>query len=194
MLPGSDSSPAAQRQESAIVNVSSVNALARLWAASPTRPRKQESALTINLAASQAVDGIRVNIVAPHDQDPKLGASRRRSRSPPPPLSTRRVEAEDVAAAVAFLLPAMPPPITGHTLPVDGGLMTGAQRLVAEVEAAQLTQTLVEAHQGRLLVKFRSGCAGRTNGSRKLLDQETGDWRVSRQSPWQGRSAVAQAA
>jgi NAD(P)-dependent dehydrogenase (short-subunit alcohol dehydrogenase family) len=38
-------------------------------------------------------------------------------------------EPEDVAAAVAFLASSDAAWITGHTLPVDGGLMTGARRI-----------------------------------------------------------------
>ena len=86
-------------------------------------------ALTINLAASLAADGIRVNTVAPATirtrnwDGQEGGADRFRDLYP----LGRVGEPEDVASAVAFLASSDAGWITGHTLPVDGGLMTGAR-------------------------------------------------------------------
>jgi meso-butanediol dehydrogenase/(S,S)-butanediol dehydrogenase/diacetyl reductase len=113
----------------AIVNVSSVNALTA-WGSEPYSAAKAGiGALTINLAASLAADGIRINTVAPATirtrnwEGQEGGADRFRHLYP----LGRVGEPEDVAAAVAFLASRDAAWITGHTLPVDGGLMTGAR-------------------------------------------------------------------
>jgi meso-butanediol dehydrogenase / (S,S)-butanediol dehydrogenase / diacetyl reductase len=113
----------------AIVNVSSVNALIA-WGSEPYSAAKAGiGALTINLAASLAADGIRINTVAPATirtrnwEGQEGGADRFRHLYP----LGRVGEPEDVAAAVAFLASGDAAWITGHTLPVDGGLMTGAR-------------------------------------------------------------------
>jgi NAD(P)-dependent dehydrogenase (short-subunit alcohol dehydrogenase family) len=65
---------------------------------------------------------------ASHDQDPKLGKQEGGADSMRHLYPLGRVgEPEDVAAAVAFLASSDAAWITGHTLPVDGGLMTGAR-------------------------------------------------------------------
>ena len=113
----------------AIVNVSSVNALVALGSEPYSSAKAGIGALTINLAASLAVDGIRVNTVAPATirtrnwEGQEGGADRMRHLYP----LGRVGEPEDVAAAVAFLASSDAAWITGHTLPVDGGLMTGAR-------------------------------------------------------------------
>jgi meso-butanediol dehydrogenase/(S,S)-butanediol dehydrogenase/diacetyl reductase len=113
----------------AIVNVSSVNALAALGSEPYSSAKAGIGALTINLAASLAADGIRVNTVAPATirtrnwEGQEGGADRFRNLYP----LGRVGEPEDVAAAVAFLASSDAAWITGHTLPVDGGLMTGAR-------------------------------------------------------------------
>ncbi len=113
----------------AIVNVSSVNALAALGSEPYSSAKAGIGALTINLAASLAADGIRVNTVAPATirtrnwEGQEGGADRLRHLYP----LGRVGEPEDVAAAVAFLASSDAAWITGHTLPVDGGLMTGAR-------------------------------------------------------------------
>jgi meso-butanediol dehydrogenase/(S,S)-butanediol dehydrogenase/diacetyl reductase len=113
----------------AIVNVSSVNALTA-WGSEPYSAAKAGiGALTINLAASLAADSIRINTVAPATirtrnwEGQEGGADRFRHLYP----LGRVGEPEDVAAAVAFLASGDAAWITGHTLPVDGGLMTGAR-------------------------------------------------------------------
>jgi meso-butanediol dehydrogenase / (S,S)-butanediol dehydrogenase / diacetyl reductase len=113
----------------AIVNVSSVNALAALGSEPYSSAKAGIGALTINLAASLAAGGIRVNTVAPATirtrnwEGQEGGADRFRHLYP----LGRVGEPEDVAAAVAFLASNDAAWITGHTLPVDGGLMTGAR-------------------------------------------------------------------
>jgi meso-butanediol dehydrogenase / (S,S)-butanediol dehydrogenase / diacetyl reductase len=113
----------------AIVNVSSINALAALGSEPYSSAKAGIGALTINLAASLAADGIRVNTVAPATirtrnwEGQEGGADRLRHIYP----LGRVGEPEDVAAAVAFLASNDAAWITGHTLPVDGGLMTGAR-------------------------------------------------------------------
>jgi meso-butanediol dehydrogenase / (S,S)-butanediol dehydrogenase / diacetyl reductase len=113
----------------AIVNVSSVNALAAFGSEPYSSAKAGIGALTINLAASLAADGVRVNTVAPATirtrnwDEQEGGADRFRHLYP----LGRVGEPEDVAAAVAFLASSDAAWITGHTLPVDGGLMTGAR-------------------------------------------------------------------
>ena len=114
----------------AIVNVSSINALTALGSEPYSAAKAGIGPLTINLAASLAPDGIRVNTVAPATIRTRNwdllegGADRLR---PLYPLG-RVGEPEDVAAAVAFLASSDAAWITGHTLPVDGGLLTGHLR------------------------------------------------------------------
>src|SRR4051794_18292143 len=111
----------------AIVTVSSINAFTALGSEAYSAAKAGLTSLTGNLAAGLARDGIRVNAVAPgtirtrvwDEQDG--GADRLR---PLYPLG-RVGEPEDVAAAVAFLASHDAAWITGHTLPVEGGLLTG---------------------------------------------------------------------
>ena len=116
-------------RSAAIVNVSSVNALAALGSEPYSSAKAGIGALTINLAASLATDGIRVNTVAPATirtrnwEGQEGGADRLRHLYP----LGRVGEPEDVAGAVAFLASSDASWITGHTLPIDGGLMTGAR-------------------------------------------------------------------
>jgi len=111
----------------AIVNISSLNAIIAFGSESYSSAKAGIGALTVNLAASLAPDGIRVNTVAPSTirtrnwDDQEGGADRMR---PLYPLG-RVGEPEDVAAAVAFLASSDAAWITGQTLPVDGGLLTG---------------------------------------------------------------------
>ena len=111
----------------AIVNVSSINALTALGSEPYSSAKAGIGPLTINLAASLAPDGIRVNTVAPatirtRNWDRQEGGADR--LRPLYPLG-RVGEPEDVAAAVAFLASSDAAWITGHTLPVDGGFLTG---------------------------------------------------------------------
>jgi len=80
-------------------------------------------------AAWLAEEGVHINIVAPATirtrnwQGQEGGADRFRHLYP----LARVGEPEDVAAAIAFLASSDAAWIIGHTLPVDGGLMTGAR-------------------------------------------------------------------
>ena len=114
----------------AIVNVSSINALTGLGSEPYSSAKAGIGSLTINLAASLAPDGIRVNAVAPatirtRNWDRLEGGVDRLGQLYP---LGRVGESEDVAAAVAFLASSDAAWITGHTLPVDGGLLTGYLR------------------------------------------------------------------
>ncbi len=111
----------------AIVTISSINAFTALGSEAYSSAKAGLTSLTGNLAASLAQDGIRVNAVAPgtirtrvwHGQEG--GADR---LQPLYPLG-RVGEPEDIAGAVAFLASSDAAWITGHTLPVDGGLLIG---------------------------------------------------------------------
>jgi meso-butanediol dehydrogenase/(S,S)-butanediol dehydrogenase/diacetyl reductase len=109
----------------AIVSVSSVNALTALGSEPYSSAKAGITSLTTNLAASLAPDGIRVNAVAPGTIRTRVwegqegGADRMRRLYP----MGRVGEPEDVAGAVAFLASSDAAWITGHTLPVDGGLL-----------------------------------------------------------------------
>ena len=110
----------------AIVNISSINALIPLGSEPYSSAKAGIGSLTINLAASLAPDGIRVNTVAPATirtrnwDQLEGGADRLRQLYP----LGRVGEPEDVAAAVAFLASSDAAWITGQTLPVEGGLLT----------------------------------------------------------------------
>ena len=111
----------------AIVNVSSINGLIALGSEPYSSAKAGIGSLTVNLAASLAPDGIRVNTVAPATirtrnwDQVEGGADRLRQLYP----LGRVGEPEDVAAAVAFLASSDAAWITGQTLPVDGGFLTG---------------------------------------------------------------------
>jgi meso-butanediol dehydrogenase / (S,S)-butanediol dehydrogenase / diacetyl reductase len=111
----------------AIVIVSSINAFTALGSEPYSSAKAGLTSLTGNLAASLARDGIRVNAVAPGTIRTRVwdgqegGADRLK---PLYPLG-RVGEPEDVASAIAFLASRDAAWITGHTLPVDGGLLVG---------------------------------------------------------------------
>ncbi len=109
----------------AIVTVSSINGHAALGSEPYSTAKAGVSALTANLARYLAPDGVRVNAVAPGTirtsvWDGQEGGADR--MLPLYPLG-RVGEPTDVAAAVAFLASADASWITGHVLPVDGGLL-----------------------------------------------------------------------
>ena len=108
-----------------IVTVSSINGQTALGSEPYSSAKAGLTALTANLARYLASDGVRVNAVAPGTirtrvWDAQEGGAER--MLPLYPLG-RVGEPEDVAAAVAFLASADADWITGHVLPVDGGLL-----------------------------------------------------------------------
>ena len=105
--------------------MSSVNAFTALGSEPYSSAKAGITALTTNLAANLAPDGIRVNAVAPGTIRTRVwegqeGGADRMQRLYP---LGRVGEPDDVARAVAFLASSDAGWITGRTLPVNGGLL-----------------------------------------------------------------------
>lgn len=110
-----------------VVTISSVNGLAAFGNVEYSAAKAGQVAMTRNFAARYGSSGVRFNVVAP-------GTVRTPNWDSQPdtlekfkgmyPLG-RIGEPEDIAAAVAFLASDDAAWITGHTLPVEGGVLTG---------------------------------------------------------------------
>jgi meso-butanediol dehydrogenase/(S,S)-butanediol dehydrogenase/diacetyl reductase len=118
-------------QAAAIVTVSSVNALLALGSEPYSSAKAGLGSLTVNLAADLAADGIRVNAVAPGTIRTRVwdGQEGRADRMTSLYPLGRVGQPADVAAAVAFLASPDAAWITGHMLPVDGGLLAARPQL-----------------------------------------------------------------
>jgi NAD(P)-dependent dehydrogenase (short-subunit alcohol dehydrogenase family) len=114
----------------AIVTISSVNAFTALGSEAYSSAKAGLTSLTGNLAASLGHDGIRVNAVAPGTTRTRVWDSQAGGADRLQPLYPlgRVGEPADIAGAVAFLASSDAAWITGHTLPVDGGLLAGDGR------------------------------------------------------------------
>lgn len=114
-----------------MVLVSSLNALTNLGSEPYSAAKAGIGALVRDLAGQLAPRNIRVNSVAPGTIRTRVwdgqvgGADRLRALYP----LGRVGEPADVAAAIAFLASDDAAWITGHTLPVDGGLLAASQPL-----------------------------------------------------------------
>lgn len=110
-----------------VVTIGSVNGLAAFGNIEYAAAKAAQVSLTVNYAARYGELGVRFNVVAPGtirtpNWDNNPDALDRLSKIYP---LGRIGEPEDIAAAVAFLASDDASWITGHTLPVEGGVLTG---------------------------------------------------------------------
>jgi NAD(P)-dependent dehydrogenase (short-subunit alcohol dehydrogenase family) len=109
-----------------IVNIGSVlvdHALGWLRASAPLASKGAIHALTVQLAAELAPQGIRVNAVAPGFVRTPLSEGADCARLAAAAMLGRVADVRDVAAAVLYL--AQSSFVTGHILNVDGGFVAG---------------------------------------------------------------------
>ncbi|HEY0475823.1 MAG TPA: SDR family NAD(P)-dependent oxidoreductase [Kribbella sp.] len=110
-----------------VVTISSVNGLAAFGNVEYSAAKAGQVAMTQNFAARYGTSGVRFNVVAPGtvrtpNWDSQPGTLEKFAKMYP---LGRVGEPEDIAAAVAFLASDDAAWITGHTLPVEGGVLTG---------------------------------------------------------------------
>ncbi|MDX2970995.1 SDR family NAD(P)-dependent oxidoreductase [Kribbella solani] len=110
-----------------VVTISSVNAIGAFGNIEYSAAKAGQIAMSVNYAARYGELGVRFNVVAPGTirtpiWDHQPGTLERFSKLYP---LGRVGEPADIAAAVAFLASADASWITGHTLPVEGGVLTG---------------------------------------------------------------------
>jgi meso-butanediol dehydrogenase / (S,S)-butanediol dehydrogenase / diacetyl reductase len=112
-------------QSPAIVLVGSINGQVALGSEPYSSAKAGLTSLTANLALHLGPDGVRVNAVAPGTIRTRVWETQEGGADRMLPLYPlgRVGEPDDVAAAVAFLASADAAWITGHVLPVDGGLL-----------------------------------------------------------------------
>ena len=110
-----------------VVTISSVNGIAAFGNVEYAAAKAGQIALSQNYAARYGPLGVRFNVVAPGtvrtpNWDSQPGVLEELTSMYP---LGRVGEPEDIAAAVAFLGSDDAAWITGHTLPVEGGVLTG---------------------------------------------------------------------
>ena len=118
--------PLRARGSDSIVNIGTVlidHAMAGLPASAPLVSKGGVHALTTSLAAELAADGIRVNLVAPGVIRTPLYGDADVDSFGGVALLNRVGEVDEVTEAVLYLTDASF--VTGHTLRVDGGYVTG---------------------------------------------------------------------
>ncbi|WP_344216684.1 SDR family NAD(P)-dependent oxidoreductase [Kribbella sancticallisti] len=123
-----------------VVTVGSVNGIAAFGNIEYSAAKAGQIAMMVNYAVRYGNVGVRFNVVAPGtirtpywDHHPDTLAEFEKMY----PLG-RIGEPEDIAAAVAFLGSADAAWITGHTLPVEGGVLAGPALLDLRVDTGGL--------------------------------------------------------
>ncbi|MEV6926154.1 SDR family NAD(P)-dependent oxidoreductase [Dactylosporangium sp. NPDC051485] len=110
-----------------VVTISSVNGIAAFGNVEYAAAKAGQIAMSQNYAARYGPLGVRFNVVAPGTvRTPNWDSQGDALEKLKPMYPLGRVgEPEDIAAAVAFLGSDDAAWITGHTLPVEGGVLTG---------------------------------------------------------------------
>ena len=155
------------RPDGAIVSVSSINAIAAFGSEPYSAAKAGLSAFTRNLAIELGPRGIRVNVVAPGTVRTRVwdGQPNGADRNLPLIPLGRPGEPADIAAAIGFLASGDAAWITGITLPVDGGMLTGPRQITGtqawqDVHGGSLGATTREATTGGATSGAQTGGAG----------------------------------